>query len=893
MYKKIIWIFAFLLTVSTYSYAQGKRYTIKENGSFASVIEKIESSCGYNFLYNNQLVDVKNSIALDMKDATIEEILDILCGKTGLSYKIVDKQIILSAAEKKAEPQTGTSKKKDDRKVTVSGTITDPKGQPLAGAYVLVGGTTVGCYADRDGRYSVEFEPKDKCILLYSMLGMKPVEVAYEGRAKQDVTLAEDLTNLEDAVVIGYGSKTRKNLTSAVSSVHSDEMEALAPVSTSIDNLLGGAVKGLNVTQSSGETGRAATVNIRGITSPYPNTTSMGTGNAPLYVIDNVPMFMDLNMINPLINLSPNDIESIDVLKDAAATAIYGSRGANGIIIIKTKSGKKKEKMTIEAGYQFSFANPIKGYDVLNTADFKTLQGEILSSTVDAFNQGNTYLYDDVVLSAFGNITSEHDEYGNVTSMTYNGLNESAFGNSETNWEKEILNKNAATHKYNVALRGGSEKTNYAFSFNAQNQEGMYKNDQLDHYGAMLNIDSDVTDWMRFGVSLNYSYSERNSPSNMDGYSYAGLSTLTARPDVSIYDETGSFKRIDGIAYTQGGYGMSMANPVAQRQGKSKFISNQVLGNAYLDIDLLKGLTLHGDFNFGTNLYNNRYFVPLAAEDLLQFYKVESNLTINQSNYTRLSANIRLDYKYSVNDHNFSAMAGYGGDRYTSQDQTFAYSGFPDDEYLFNAGSALTNTMNSDYLNKSALNSGYARVSYDYASRYLLEISMRADASSKFGPNNRVGFFPAVSAGWNLRNEEFMKGVNNVDLLKLRLSWGRTGSTNVADFSYLQFFNTENNPIYADQSAVTIQDVLPNRSLRWEMTTEYDAGIDFGFFDGRLYGSVDAYYRYTDGALAPAPHALESGLSSYWDNIIDMSNKGVEFELGGDIIRQGDFQWSS
>lgn len=513
---------------------------------------------------------------------------------------------------------------------------------------------------------------------------------------------------LDDVVVIGYGSKNRKSLTSSISSVKKDDLNKLSKTSSTVQDMLGGTIKGVLVTQNSGEPGATMTVNVRGITSPYPISTSLTANNAPLYVIDGVPMFVDSNALNPLMNIAPNDIESIDILKDALATAIYGSRGANGVIIVTTKNGRKGEKATVEAGYTLSIANPVKVFEPLNNQEFRSLQEEILRNTMDAYNYDManftmttqySMMYDPTILMAYGNFEVD---WNTLVYTKFLGLNESAFGKENINWEDETRNKNAITNQYNVSVRGGSEKTDYSFAFNAINQEGLYKNDNLETYSGRLSVNTDITKRIRMGALLSYSYSKRTSPSQ-ESIMAPDTHPWLVRPDLPVYDENGDYTRLDkgSLYFMPSGY-VSGPNPVALLNRKAKYESDQFMGNVYVDIELLRNLKFHSDFTLASYNYDNSYFSP----------------------------------------------------------------------------------------------------------------------------------------------------------------------------SYLQ-------------------DLLPNRGIHWEKTNEVNFGLDFSFFGDRLYGSLDAYYRYTDGALAPAPHILESGMSNYYDNIIDMSNRGVEVSLGGYPVRGKDFAWNT
>ena len=768
----------------------------------------------------------------------------------------------------------------------VKGRVIDSEGNPLVGVTVQIEGTSYGVITDADGNYILEFPSMAHPKIVFSSIGYKSKSIEFRGVKEQNMMLELDHVALDDLVVIGYGSKSRKDVTTAISTVSQEQISKLAATTPTLDGLLQGTVKGVLATTANGEPGSSLKLNIRGITSPYPKS-GKGNNNQPLYVIDGVPTFMEDTGINPLINISPNDIESIDVLKDAAATAIYGSRGANGVVIVKTKNGKRNEKTKVDFGYTFSFSNPIKNYKPLNISEYKNVQDEILRNTVDGMNDGSSIvgMYGfDYILNQYGNV-SLNEETG---LYTYNGLNESLYGKDNVNWADEVINKNAPTHQYNVAVRGGSNKTNYSFSFNGMNQEGLLLNDRMERYGARLSIDSEINKYITVGGVLDYTYSSRKSGSNDPALGYDNDGWMT-RPDLAVRDADGNFQRVDKFGLYTDTY--NDANAVAKLQRKTKYENDQFSGNAYIDIKPVKGLTLHADANISRFIFSNSYFSPKIT--LPEQLGMEPTSTLAESNYrnTNTSINFRADYKFTLTEaHRFDVMAGYSADRYWSKEHDQAYSGFPNDDVLNNASSATTVNKPTETYSKSGLNSIYGRLSYDFLSRYLLDFSLRSDESSKFGPGNKRGTFPAVSLAWRINQEPFLESVRDIDDLKFRLSWGKTGSTNVSDFSYIQYFNGN---LYGGQSGLTLASTYPNRDIKWEMTTEYNAGVDFTLFNGRLTGSFDIYHRKTDGALAPAPIALEFGIGTYYSNILDLTNNGFEFSIGGDVVRTKDFTYNT
>ena len=768
----------------------------------------------------------------------------------------------------------------------IKGRVIDSEGNPLVGVTVQIEGTSYGVITDADGNYILEFPSMAHPKIVFSSIGYKSKSIEFRGVKEQNMMLELDHVALDDLVVIGYGSKSRRNVTTAISTVSQEQISKLAATTPTLDGLLQGTVKGVLATTANGEPGSSLKLNIRGITSPYPKS-GKGNNNQPLYVIDGVPTFMEDTGINPLINISPNDIESIDVLKDAAATAIYGSRGANGVVIVKTKNGKRNEKAKVDFGYTFSFSNPIKNYKPLNISEYKNVQDEILRNTVDGMNDGSSMvgMYGfDYILNQYGNV-SLNEETG---LYTYNGLNESLYGKDNVNWADEVINKNAPTHQYNVAVRGGSNKTNYSFSFNGMNQEGLLLNDRMERYGARLSIDSEINKYITVGGVLDYTYSSRKSGSNDPALGYDNDGWMT-RPDLAVRDADGNFPRVDKFGLYADTY--NDANAVAKLQRKTKYENDQFSGNAYIDIKPVKGLTLHADANISRFIFSNSYFSPKIT--LPEQLGMEPTSTLAESNYrnTNTSINFRADYKFTLTEaHRFDVMAGYSADRYWSKEHDQAYSGFPNDDVLNNASSATTVNKPTETYSKSGLNSIYGRLSYDFLSRYLLDFSLRSDESSKFGPGNKRGTFPAVSLAWRINHEPFLESVRDIDDLKFRLSWGKTGSTNVSDFSYIQYFNGNQ---YGGQSGLTLASTYPNKNIKWEMTTEYNAGVDFTLFNGRLNGSFDIYHRKTDGALAPAPIALEFGIGTYYSNILDLTNNGFEFSIGGDVVRTKDFTYNT
>ena len=551
----------------------------------------------------------------------------------------------------------------------------------------------------------------------------------------------------------------------------------------------------------------------------------------------------------------------------------------------------------MEFGYSVSIANPVKTYDPLDNEEYLNVQAESLQGSAAAIQEtlnGYNYLLDTYTASVLV-------PYGlDQSTFEYTGLDRSMYGTASTDWDSLVRNRNAMSHTYYLAVRGGTRKSDYSVSFNGINQEGLYLQDNMQTYNGRVSVNTQISPAIKFGALMNYSYSRRDN-SQMDEL-YGPTRNYKFAPDIEPYGEDGEPNRID-VSVPNMMEGTTTASPLGLLAVRNSDEATQVSFSAYTDIRLMQRqyheLKLHADISANIYSSDNSSFIPASTQLTYPDYlgvNIPTNLSVSEGRTVNTSINFRLDYDFNRDDHSLNAILGYSSDRNSSVYSMQMYTGFPDDKVLTQPSAAQAYAGGSDSVYRGGLNSVFARASYNYAGRYFADLSLRADQSSKFGPNNRWAVLPAVSAGWMISEESFMENAYWVNMLKLRLGWGRSGSTNVPDFSYIQYYevNTgEGGNIYGDNSAVVLRNLLPNPDLRWEVTDEWNVGLDFSLLDDRLYGSVDAYYRYTDGALAPAPHSLESGISMYYDNVIDMSNRGVEISLGGDIVRTRDFTFSS
>ena len=799
----------------------------------------------------------------------------------------------------------------------IKGIITDSEGVPLPGVTIYVSSDSNPRIDEDDGSnnfvirgtqtdFNGEFTLKVSVnyYLNVSALGYQfySQKILSEDKTYYAITLEEEVSSLEAIVLVGYGTQKRREVSSAISSIKAGKVQENLGAYPSFDRGLPGLIKGVQVIQKSGQIGASVDINIRGITSPF-----SGSDNNPLFVIDGVPFQANpLNFNtndetrfnenpNPLQTINPNDIESIDVLKDASATAIYGSRGVNGVIIVKTKRGKRGQKTKINLFSVSTFGTPIRMLDYLNAAQYKERLDHLFknsaafanSSSALSINTVNTYNY-------LANLAI--DGTGADRKITYSGLKEDFFQDADTNWSKEVYRPVAFTQRNNVSIRGGGTDTSYGVNVGHTTQEGLLKAENYKQYNFSTNVDSQINKAISVGGTVNVNYSDHQSGLN-DVNNSLNTDILNARPDVAPYDEDGNFKRIKDKL--NGYYDAMLANPIAKATGHDSNLKTfSVLGNLYTEVEWLNNLKVRGSVNIARFSNEKRLFNPhtIVQNIVPAFGARSSSLTDQMSVNTNVTFNVTADYHITLAEkHNLYALVGMSRDRLYSHRKRHFYTDFPDDKNLTTATYAKTTSRKSVTDNQSGLNSFFSRASYNYDEKYFITLNFRTDISSKFGPGNERAYFPSVSGSYNVAKESFFKEafpyVNN---LRLRLGYGHTGSQNVADFAYQQFFRVgfRAGGLYNSSPAVGSDGALPNLDTQWENTKEWNMGLDYGFLNNRIRGSVDVYDRKTTGALMAGVYPLETGASDYTQNFADVSNKGIEIDIFGDIVQTQDIIWS-
>ncbi|UKM63851.1 TonB-dependent receptor [Flavobacteriaceae bacterium GSB9] len=731
---------------------------------------------------------------------------------------------------------------------TVSGTVTDTSNMPLPGVNVLVKDSNRGASADFDGNYTILVSPGET--LVFSYVGFKSTEVLIGSDNVYNIALETDNAQLDEVVVIGYGTQKRKDVTGAVASIKSENFIDALPVQP--EQLLQGKIAGVNIVQSSGQPGAASTVRIRG-------TSSISAGNDPLYVIDGVPLqFGSANnqvrtvtsgssplseeAINPLSLINPADIESIDVLKDASATAIYGSRGANGVIVITTKNkGKYGEFLTYDTYLGVS--------DVPELLPF---------------------------LSA-----DEYRDYANSNGLPFSDLD------ANTNWQKEVF-RTAITQNHNISFAGGSESTNVTGSLGYNNQEGILLNSQLKKYTGRLNANhSAIDDRLKIGINLTYaSIDDQRAALNSNIADEGGnilKDALRWAPTLPVRNEDGSYYQIGALR----------VNPVSWVDVSDESDSSLLLGNLSASFQLMDGLKLStniGHSNENVSRFTNIPSTHPAGEGQ------GGTASISKYKNTNILAETNLTYDKQINDDNhISLLAGYSYQRFVTENTFTSANNFVSDATQWNLIQSGTIQSNTSFKDANRLSSYYGRINYKLKERYLLTFTLRRDGSSRFGANNKWGTFPSGALAWNMADEDFMAN-SKISNLKLRLGYGITGNQEIPNNLYKEQLSIAGSAIYVF-GGEAIPSVLPtnyqNPDLKWEETSQLNLGVDFGLFGQRITGSIDYYMKKTTDLLLEFSTAAPSVVQTQWANVGEVENKGFEFNLSSDIINNENLTWST
>lgn len=786
-----------------------------ENSTILNVLKEIESQSDYTFIYDNSEIDVNQEVSVTMEGETITEVLDEVFSNLEIEYKIIGNQIALSEQFENESNQQG---------ITITGKVTSVEDDaPLPGVNILVKGTTTGTTSDLDGNYTISV-PNAEATLVFQFVGYLTEEVPVGNQTSIDISLTVDFVQLGEIVVVGYGTMRKQDLTGAISSVSAEELNK--GVITTTEQVLQGKIAGLTVIKGSGDPTSGATMRLRG-------GTSLTASSSPLVVVDGIPG-VDINTVQP------SDIESVDILKDASAAAIYGSRGANGVIIITTNRPEKGKK--IEYSNYVAFSQVANYIDILSASEWRQKVEELdATSAID-------------------------------------------FG-ADTDWQKEI-SQNAVSHSHTLSFSNSNEIGGYRASLNYLDNEGVIINSRLKRLGANIN---GYTFGFKDKLRLDFGTMTTFDTYNPIDYSVFER-VLNLNPTAPVKDENGEYFQVDGT---------NTENPVEILQNRfDDQTTKRILGYAKAELEIVGGLKATLNTSYENNNHQGRYYLPTYS-----FFGQAEKGYANRSlgDYRNLQLETYITYDRELNQvHKINLMGGYSYFDNTYEGFQAERRGYDTDLFLYNnlgAGEDYRSTDVLSYKGMAKLISFFGRVNYSYKSRYIATATLRRDGSSRFGTNNKWGIFPSVALAWRISDEAFMAtSANWLNHLKIRAGYGITGSQDaIGEYTTIALLGISGGKYYDPASGtwkVSYQpDQNENPDLKWETTTQTNIGIDFSLL-GKLSGSIELYNKLTSDLIftyaVPQPPNLYPEILA---NFGDLSNKGIEFSLNWNVMQRQDFKW--
>ena len=721
----------------------------------------------------------------------------------------------------------------------ISGMVKDMSGEPVIGVNVSVKGTGNGSITDLDGKFTIP-NVKEKDVLVVSYIGYLTQSVSVGKQTSFIITLKEDTQALDEVVVVGYGVQKKRDLSGAVSSVKSRDITAI-PTTNALEALQG-KVAGLDLTASSGKAGADLSFTIRG-------ERSLKASNAPLILVDGIDYGTTLD-------INPSDIESIEVLKDASSTAIYGTRGANGIIIVTTKKGKAgKSKVSLNA---FASINMISSYpSIMNGAEYAQLKREAYRDQTT-----NEYLPDEQVFT----VAQELEYVREGVSTDY----------------RDLMMSNGFNQNYELSITGGTEKTQHSISLGYRGENGLFKNDNYKRLNARVALDHKLLENLKIGTNITYTYKDQNT--RRDPLNMCNKIVPLSKP----YDENGEVVRFPAPGYN------SQTNPLVDDVDgavKDNTKATRFFGSLYANWNITKDLLFRT--TLGVDVRNKRRGYYCSANSLdgegkdsksLKEHTIESGITWENV----------LTYSKILGEHDFQIMGGTST-IYKSKEYTLAsgkgqtYGG----NIYHNLASNTKEVMIDSYLNEEKLASFFGRVNYKFMDRYILTASLRADGSSLLADGHKWGYFPSVAVAWRMNEESFLKGFDELSNLKLRLSWGESGQSAIDPYQTVGLLGSSTYSFNNDLASGLYPKTMSNKNLTWETTSVFDLGVDFGFFNNRLSGSVDVYKSYTRNVLMNRKIPSTNGYTEVMENIGKTENFGIDVALNSVNIQKKNFTWTT
>ncbi len=815
----VILLTVVLQSIAGTSYSQNTTLSISlKNASVQTVMQQIEDQSDFYFLYSRTVIDVDRTVDVQVKNAKITDVLSVLFKDADVVYKVDGRQIVLSKKQ-------DFSVSENQQQKSVSGKVTDSSGEPLPGVAIVVKGTSNGTISDTNGNYSIPNVP-DNATIQFSFVGMQMQEIVVGSKTTIDVTLTEETIGIEEVVAIGYGTQRREAVTGSVASISGESLRDIP--SSNFSQALQGRLPGVEFAQTSTRPGASMQIRIRG-------TRSLTASNDPLVVLDGIPFSGSISEINN------NDIKSMDILKDASATAIYGSRGANGVIIITTNKGQKGQKAKITYNGRQSENQIFSKYPMMDGPEFVALR------------------------AARGQFTNGPDESDDVN----------------TDWQ-DMFFRNGYQASHDIGLSGGTATGSYSFSVGYLQDQGVIPTNKFSRYTLRSSVDQEVGKLFRFGFNSNnnYNFTEGNQ---------IGLyGILSMSPIADPYKEDGTLKRSirmpldDQFTITRDVVEGLEDEWLSHNRGYATY--NSIYGEA--KIPGIEGLKYRATIGLDFMQSNNGSY---TAEGI-NSNNPTTESTASISNSHRYHWNIQNLISYDrifADKHRVNAVALYEADQSTFFDSGTNAKGIPSKDFqYYSLGQSLGEiTANNGSYNKTGLISYMGRVMYEYSDKYMLTATVRTDASSRLAEGYKWHTYPAVSAGWNMKNESFMQGVTLIDRLKIRAGYGQTSNQAVGAYKTLGLLSSRNynfgDATYATGYYVT---ELPNPALGWEYSETFNYGLDFALLKNRLSGTIEYYITNTKDLLLNLGLPRTSGVSSYTANIGETQNKGLEFSLNGVIL---------
>lgn len=833
IFLQLVCLFAVLSSFELHARG-GQEITVNlENVTVLEVLKCIEKDTDYAFFYNNADVDVSRKVTVHLDKVPVSEVIGVIL--PGYECQFENNKVLLVKA-RIAE----VSQKKSSGPVELTGVIKDSAGEPLVGAsaLVLMGDKPYGAIADLDGKFSLVLpsSPSDENIV-FSFTGFKDEVLPIGERSHFEITMKEDFQMLEKVIVVGYGTQRRSDVTGAIASVTSEQLNATPTIS--VGEMLRGAAAGVHVSLGSAEPGGSSSVLIRG-------RRSLSGDNAPLYIVDGVPM-------SGIDDINSNDIESMEILKDASSQSIYGARAANGVILITTKRGKEGKLKVSYNGY-VAIQDINRNFEFYNGAEWAAYRKE-----------------------AYWNAYGTYDE----TDCFSDHMLDSFYSGEWVDWESLMISK-AVQHKHDVFVQSGTDKTKYAFGIGGYFQDGMVPNSGFDKVSARLNIDHKICKAVSLGANISYSRAWKQSADGSFNL------FVTMPPLAKVYEDDGVTLRKD---VTEAGE--SHFNPLWNiNNAESRTETDRLLINLFGDWKIIKGLTYRLNASLSSRSVDSGSYLGINHTT---GQNTQGKATITRSaNFDYLLENILTYSTEFQGGHSFDATLMQSVNYITWKSVSNSATGFSNDDLSYHAiSSAVEHGVPTYELSERKMLSYLARARYNYKDRYLFTAAVRVDGSSVFGPNNKYGVFPSASFAWRVNEENFMRNAEWISNLKLRASFGQVGNQGISPYTtlgladkYMYEFGTYPMVGYLPDTS------LPNPNLKWETSTSTNLGLDFGFFYGRIGGSFEFYNTDTTDLLVNKSLSESTGYKSQLVNMGRVNNRGVEVTLNLLPIKNKKVEWN-